>query len=360
MFRFIKTFRKWDKHHRGVSPVIAAILLIGLAVLAGAAVFFIVLPLLSGAADVEFSSISATDANDDGLVDTIKLSFTNSGTVAGEISEVDLAGLTGWSVTSPTGGTTDVNPGATAVVTLRPGTVADQIATTGSFSVVVTVAGEDITVNEDTAASDGKTYSTAATARTVTNSDLLISDYTRSAWISTDSAIGDVDEGLTDANRETGGGQPGVRFQTSGVEDVWFYNSNDPDGTGYSTGTNNPSKTTTWEKSSKPVVAFWVKSNLAITPGGDQNVWVYFEGYSGSTDVGSFTYNIESYFSGKTANEWFLVVIDFSDTGDSNWGSYDTDEQNANNVAGFGIRMDNNVNRNWDLYVDDIYTASGL
>ncbi|MHA2101654.1 MAG: archaellin/type IV pilin N-terminal domain-containing protein, partial [Candidatus Kariarchaeaceae archaeon] len=187
MFRFIKAFRKWDKHHRGVSPVIAAILLIGLAVLAGAAVFFIVLPLLSGSADISYSSISATDANEDGKVDTIKLSFTNSGIVAADVSVA--TGLAGWSVTGPSGGTLTVNPGLTVQVTLTPSSAIYQISPDDTVDFTVSVDGvETLEISATTTATDGKSYANVATVTTITFADLKITDYTTTNWAVSDTS----------------------------------------------------------------------------------------------------------------------------------------------------------------------------
>ena len=76
------------KKKRAVSPIIAAILLIGLAVLAGAAIFTVVLPMLQSGTDssqvkVDWSGSSTTVAN---RVNSTTISFsitvTNSGNAA--------------------------------------------------------------------------------------------------------------------------------------------------------------------------------------------------------------------------------------------------------------------------------------
>ncbi|OLS24506.1 MAG: hypothetical protein HeimC3_19360 [Candidatus Heimdallarchaeota archaeon LC_3] len=359
MFRFIKTFKKWDKHHKGVSPVIAAILLIGLAVLAGAAVFFIVLPLLAGSSDIAFSSITASDANQDGKVDTIKLSFTNSGTVAGEISEVDLSGMSGWSATNPSGGTADVNPGLTVEVTIRPGTVADQILTTDTIDVVVSVDGTPaFTIDENSQAEDGKTYSSTVTAKAISNADLEIDDYSDAAWSESENDVSvQLFFSVADANRQTASGSPGVQFRTdNGDPSSYFINTNQPDGTSFSASTNDPAETTTWNKGTNPVVSFYIKSDRVM---GSGDLRVYFEAYSGNTDVGSFYYNIEPLFTGTyVANTWLLVTLDFSST--AGWSGYDADEVTATSVGGFSLYVDNNFADDWDLYIDDIYVSSGL
>ncbi|MHA2104638.1 MAG: archaellin/type IV pilin N-terminal domain-containing protein [Candidatus Hodarchaeales archaeon] len=359
MFRFIKAFRKWDKHHRGVSPVIAAILLIGLAVLAGAAVFFIVLPLLSGSADVAFSSVSATDANDDGKVDTIKLSLSNSGTVAAEVEVA--TGLSGWSVSSPAGGSTTINPGAIVDVTLRPSSVDDQIGPSDPVDFTVSVDGvETLEISETTAAADGKTYASVATVKSITNADLEITDYSTASWAVTN--VNELDTiwyGTHAYADQAGDTNSGIRVRTDNNDDVRVYSSDSGD-TGYGPAL---AETVSWDKSAKPVVSFWLKSDRTMPSG---NLYVYFTAYSGASAVDVFYFQLDSYLSATATpsggayvpDVWTQVVLDFSDP--TGWGSYAPDAQTATTVGGFAIRVQNNGASDWDLAFDNIHTSAGL
>jgi hypothetical protein len=352
MFKFIKTFRKWDKHHRGVSPVIAAI--------AGAAVFFIVLPLLSGAADVELSSITATDANDDSLVDTIKLTFTNKGTIAVDITNVDLSSLAGWSVTSPTGSTVAANPGTPVVLTLRPAAVGDQILVTDSLSIGVTIGDAEFTITQSTSAEDGKSFASDAAVKSISAADLKVTNYDTANWAktSTDSDV-ELFYGEIDSNRETASGSPGIRFRTDNNDVSYFFNSDQADGTPNTQMADDPAETTSWSEST-PVVGFWIKSDTTVDDS-STNIRVYFEAYSGSTDIGDrFYYDLEPLFdaSSYTANEWILVVLDLTDT--SLFTDYEQNEIDATVYGGFALYVDNDEGDNWDVYIDDIFVADGL
>jgi hypothetical protein len=153
--------------------------------------------------------------------------------------------------------------------------------------------------------------------------------------------------------------------QNDNNEQGYLYVSTGGDNT-YNTGNPTFATTTTWDKSVKPVVAFWFKASALAPSGG--NLEIQFQAYSGASQVGQIIrFDVSSYLSSSTpygnayvANTWTLVVIDFSDTGNSNWVSYGTTEQAATSVGGFCLRVDNGGNNNWQLAVDDIYVADGI
>lgn len=70
-----------NKKRRAVSPILAAILLIALAVAAGAAVFLIVLPMIQSPGELEFGDItfSDTDSPTNGLYDKVVFDLSNEG-----------------------------------------------------------------------------------------------------------------------------------------------------------------------------------------------------------------------------------------------------------------------------------------
>lgn len=78
---FNKLFPKKSDNKRGVSPVIATILLIALTVSAAAIVYFVVVPLLQGRSElVQMSTLDLTDSDEDGKFDTITTDLFNMGT----------------------------------------------------------------------------------------------------------------------------------------------------------------------------------------------------------------------------------------------------------------------------------------
>ena len=75
-------FNKLKRKRRGVSPIIAAILLIGLAVLAGAAIYVVVLPMLSSnttAGDVEGALSGTADTTSASGYATFTMTVSNKG-----------------------------------------------------------------------------------------------------------------------------------------------------------------------------------------------------------------------------------------------------------------------------------------
>lgn len=74
----MKIAKIWRKR-RAVSPILAAILLIGLAVAAGAVLFIIVLPMIQSSGELSFGSVkfSDTDSPADGDNDKVVFTLTN-------------------------------------------------------------------------------------------------------------------------------------------------------------------------------------------------------------------------------------------------------------------------------------------
>ena len=78
---FNKIFPRKKGNKRGVSPVIATILLIALTVSAAAIVYFVVVPLLQGKGEmVQMSGVTLTDSDVDGFYDTATIELFNVGT----------------------------------------------------------------------------------------------------------------------------------------------------------------------------------------------------------------------------------------------------------------------------------------
>lgn len=87
---------------RGVSPIIAAILLIGLAVLAGAAIFAVVLPMLQSGtttSDITVNWSGSGNATNTGTKVTFTVTVANAGTAA-ITGKVSATGVVAGGVTS--------------------------------------------------------------------------------------------------------------------------------------------------------------------------------------------------------------------------------------------------------------------
>jgi flagellin-like protein len=68
-----------NKKRQAVSPILAAILLIALAVAAGAAVFLIVLPMIQSPGELEFGDIKFSDVDANGIYDKVVFDLSNEG-----------------------------------------------------------------------------------------------------------------------------------------------------------------------------------------------------------------------------------------------------------------------------------------
>ncbi|MFX0122869.1 MAG: archaellin/type IV pilin N-terminal domain-containing protein [Candidatus Hodarchaeota archaeon] len=68
---------KLIRKKRAVSPILAAILLIGLAVAAGAVLFVVVLPMIQSSGELKFGSVNFSDMDDNGTNDKVVFTLTN-------------------------------------------------------------------------------------------------------------------------------------------------------------------------------------------------------------------------------------------------------------------------------------------
>ncbi|MFX0049806.1 MAG: archaellin/type IV pilin N-terminal domain-containing protein [Candidatus Hodarchaeota archaeon] len=90
----MKIAKIWRKR-RAVSPILAAILLIGLAVAAGAVLFVIVLPMIQSSGEFSFSSVKFSDIDTDGNNDKVVFTLTNELTKSVTVTNVTIQGKIG-------------------------------------------------------------------------------------------------------------------------------------------------------------------------------------------------------------------------------------------------------------------------
>jgi hypothetical protein len=92
----MKIAKVWRKR-RAVSPILAAILLIGLAVAAGAVLFVIVLPMIQSTGELHFSSINFSDFDENGINDKVVFTLTNEESKTVSITAIEIQADTGTS-----------------------------------------------------------------------------------------------------------------------------------------------------------------------------------------------------------------------------------------------------------------------
>ncbi len=93
----VKIYRR----RRAVSPILAAILLIGLAVAAGAVLFVVVLPMIQSSGELKFGKTTLSDIDTDGFNDKLTFTLTNELADTVAVTNVTLEGRTGsgaWAV----------------------------------------------------------------------------------------------------------------------------------------------------------------------------------------------------------------------------------------------------------------------
>ena len=127
-------FTKLNRKRRGVSPIIATILLIGLAVLAGAAIYLVVMPMLNPTTGAPAAAMSSTvDTNTTPGYAVFTVTFSNKGLKDVTVTITNVA-LAGW--TQPTPAVITVSSGGSDVTTSGFSVLSGQ-----TISVIITVSG---------------------------------------------------------------------------------------------------------------------------------------------------------------------------------------------------------------------------
>lgn len=334
---------------RAVSPVLAAILLIGLAVAAAAVLFVVVLPMIGGTAKVEFVSAVAADRNSDGLLDQITVKVSNAGAAADEFSD-GIMSVSGWSAA----GNVEIGLAAPVDLIFKTTDVMAQIAEGATFTITLAFdSNADIVITETTTGID------MDHAATLTQSDMLMdwqdTETTRSN--TTGTAIL-----LTDVNAQHSG-LTGIRMYADGTTvggvNAYYYRHTDgstDDDTLYAFASGGRTKTDspeTWDVTATPVISFWIKSNIDVsTDGTDRRVNLYWESWDASTPT--FEDNIQIDTTYMAGTQWNRVLIDLGA------------QQNADDGDSFGafcirMRSDSTVTTGgWYVYLDDVSLHTAL
>lgn len=336
---------------RAVSPVLAAILLIGLAVAAAAVLFVVVLPMIGGTAKVGFVSAVAADRNSDGLLDQITVQVSNSGVAADSFADGTIS-LTGWSTT----GNVEIGLANPVDLIFKTTDVMAQIAEGATFTITLAFdSTADIVITETTTGVD------MDHAATLTQSDMLMdwqdTETTRSNTTGTET-------NLTDVNAQHSG-LTGIKMYADGTTvggvNVSYYRHTDgatDDGTTYGppddggrTKTDSPE---TWDTTATPVISFWIKSNIDVsTDGTNRQVWLYWETWDASTPTYEDAVRIDTAIN-MAGTQWNHVLIDLgalqnADDGDDS-GALCIRMQSASTVT----------TGNWYVYFDDVSLHTAL
>jgi len=291
---------------RAVSPVLAAILLIGLAVAAAAVLFVVVLPMIGGTAKVGFVSAVAADRNSDGLLDQITVQVSNSGAAADTFSDGTMS-ISGWSTT----GNVEIGLAAPVDLIFKTTDVMGQIEEGATFTITLSFdSTADIVITETTTGVD------MDHAATLTQSDMLMdwqdTETTRSNTTGTAISLSDVNaqhSGLTGIRMRANGA-------TAGGVNAYYYRHTDgstDDGTTYASATGGRTKTDspeTWDITATPVISFWIKSNIDVSiDSNDRRVYLYWETWDASTPTYEDYVQIDTttYMAGT---QWNHVLID--------------------------------------------------
>jgi hypothetical protein len=354
--------KKLIQKRRAVSPILAAILLIGLAVTAGAIIIVFVLPMLEGAAAVEFVEAEADDRNMDGLLDKITVEVINEGTLADTLSEGTLTttSFTGASVTWDTTGNVELPLGTPKTLIFTTTEVLEQIEETASVSITLTFdSSEAITLTQADVDMTG-------TATVLSNADMVM-DFTDGYWfaetVNGGAATGSDVSYSTDVTRSTHTGAAGGQIDHNGAggnqDDVIYFRTNTaPDDQWQDDQNTKALSPEEWDLASKPILSFWMKidGGTAVAAGGtDPDLHLVLGVYDGETleaesqnvmgdELEDYATDLQSADSG-----WVHVVIDLTDYSGSWPGTV---------VGSFGIRVIGNFNVN--IAIDDVSVHDAL
>ncbi len=346
----VKIYRK----RRAVSPILAAILLIGLAVAAGAVLFVVVLPMIGGTAKVEFVSAVAADRNSDGLIDQITVSVQNSGSDADTFSE-GIISLTGWSVS----GNVEIGLAAPVSLVFKTTDVAQQISEVQTLSITLNFdSSPDVVIAETDVDMDH--------AATLTDSDMLI-DFTDGFWyaekVNGGAATGSDTLYSTDETRSTHAGKAGAQIDHNGAnanqDDVIYFRSNADTSDQWQDNQNTKALSPEeWDVAATPILSFWIKidGGTAVAGGAtDPDLYLVLAMYDGET--------LEQESQNVLGNEIEDIAVDLR-SADSGWVHVTIDLSQfsgtwaATMVGSFGIRVIADANLN--VAIDDVSVHTAL
>lgn len=333
---------------RAVSPVLAAILLIGLAVAAAAVLFVVVLPMIGGTAKVGFVSAVAADRNNDGMLDQITVKVSNSGAATDSFSDGTIT-FTGWSTT----GNVEIGLADPVNLVFKTTNPDSQALETASVSITLSFdSTSDITITETDIDMDH--------AAALTDSDMLI-DFTDSYGI-VRSNITELNDESNSLAAETHSGKAGFRVNMTdanlGTSDAYRHKTNsDGDDRDDPYVLADSPETITY--ASTPILSFWAKKSDAGVFTGD-SISIGFAVFDGTTQADNWVYNqfdTDAFGAGYVANTWVRVFVSLPDvSGITNLSSYPSGV-----FAGMSIRV-NNLASSGDvnLYFDDFSVHSVL
>jgi flagellin-like protein len=144
-----KIFPRKKGNKRGVSPVIATILLIALTVTAAAIVYFVVVPLLQGQGEmVQMSGVTLTDSDVDGFYDTATIELFNIGTDLVALNEEvaliiysPTSNTTSWLITS----NLEYMTQETKEITIAATNDSNEIAPLSQYEISITYGSKSLT-----------------------------------------------------------------------------------------------------------------------------------------------------------------------------------------------------------------------
>jgi hypothetical protein len=348
--------KKLIQKRRAVSPILAAILLIGLAVTAGAIIIVFVLPMLEGASNVGFvaGTAVADDVNNDGLLDEVTFQVNNEGTVVDTLSEGTFtAGTVTWSSLS----NIEIPLGTPVDLTFSTDDVTNQITDAASVSIVLSFdSGAEITITEAQIEMDN--------TATLTDGDMLIDFTDANGVVRSSTAI--LDQESTGAVDETHSGNGGFRVRMDGTNtgDAYVYR--------HATAADGDARPGSWTLadspetitlSDTPVLSLWLKKATAGAMPTNTRIFVGFVLFDAATDVDAWFYyqiNVLAFPSTYTANTWSQVIFDMTSV---TWGGLVNPLTNypSGVFGGFTLWFDNNpAAGNLNVYVDDVSVHTGF
>ncbi len=340
--KLVKIYRK----RRAVSPILAAILLIGLAVAAGAVLFVVVLPMIGGTAKVEFVSAVGADRNSDGLIDQITVSVQNTGSEADTFSEGTIS-FTGWSVA----GNVEIGLANPVSLVFKTTDVTQQVSEVQTLTMTLKFdTSADIALTETDVDMDH--------AATLTDSDMLI-DFTDGYWYAEAGVTGDVLYNA-DTTRSTHSGKAGAQIDhNSHADAIYFRSMAAPTGAetwqNLNSQANSPEE---WDVAGTPILSFWMKTDGGTAPaagGTDPDIYLCLAIYDGATleqsNQNAIANEIEDHAVGLQSADsgWVHVLIDLSQYSGT-WAS--------TTVGNFGIRVIGTSNLN--IAIDDVSVHTAL
>lgn len=344
MFR--KICLSWRRTRRAASPVLATILLVGLAALLFAGLVAVTVPMLETEPSAKIIDFIAVDKNEDHLIDRILISVQNNGKAPDFLTQIIYPDA--WKlVDRPL--TMNMAVGESLTFIFHPRTISDQLHGTEDFVVDFVLEKADVVQARLTDLLI-EPSEIAKSEIDLTDGNLVYANYNQSYSVTNSEARHSGNSGIILGGKDVR--RSYVRSEVTDINVPYQYNLDD-----------SPEFIAVGDKS---VIGFWVRgNNIPVTAQLNltfqlfiNNVWIsdgYFPTTSYSIPLMDRVTGWGNATSIRSSNDWNLLLVDFAEE----LGTLQSDLSSFK-IGFLGFTLKSGEPVSWSVMIDDVFITTGI